>query len=295
MYLEFCDDTLQSLLLLTDDPAKVSDTYLKDRSLISIIWNRSDSAATFTVDYTTITLQPGQLTTTTYLQNVNITPGTLLTLFSFNREFYCISDHDHEVSCNGILFFGTQQLPIITIPPLEDKKFDSLLDIFKDEFETKDNIQGEMLQMLLKRLIIKCTRLAKDQLISKEFNLSQIDVIRRFNVLVDTHYKTVKQVSAYADMLNKSPKTLSNLFALYSQKSPLAMIHERIILEARRLLTYTDKSTKEIAFELGFDEVSSFNKMFKRMMNISPGDFRGLKVLQVAGKISTPQGNSINR
>lgn len=294
MHYEFKDKALQSLLWLTDQPYNVSDALFKQHSLISVIWNRSTTAMSFEVDYATVTLAPGQLTTTTYLQNVNIPSAARLTIFTFNREFYCISDHDHEVSCNGILFFGTQKLPIITISTVEEKKFESLMDVFKDEFETKDNIQGEMLQMLLKRLIIKCTRLAKEQLISKELDHSQIDLIRKYNVLVDMHYKSIKQVAVYADMLNKSPKTLSNLFAMYNQKSPLVMIHERIILEARRLLTYTDKSTKEIAFELGFEEVTSFNKMFKRIMNISPGEFRNKKIAVHPGKITKPQGNLVS-
>lgn len=67
----------------------------------------------------------------------------------------------------------------------------------------------------------------------------------------------------YADLLNKSPKTLSNLFSIYNQKSPLQIIHERISLESKRLLVYTDKSTKEIAFELGFEEVAHFSRFFK--------------------------------
>jgi AraC-like DNA-binding protein len=52
-------------------------------------------------------------------------------------------------------------------------------------------------------------------------------------------------------MLNKSPKTLSNLFKKYNEKSPLQIIQDRTILEARRLLRYSDKSIKEIAYEIG--------------------------------------------
>ena len=194
--------------------------------------------------------------------------------FTFNREFYCIIDHDHEVSCNGIIFFGTQAQPVISIDAEESKKFETLLEVFLDEFTTRDNIQGEMLVMLLKRLIIKTTRIAKEQLIPSELKENQIDLVRKFNVLVDTHYKTKKQVSEYADLLFKSPKTLSNLFAKYNQKSPLQIIHERIVLEAKRLLMYTDKTAKEIAYDLGFDEVGTFHKLFKKITTQTPQAFK---------------------
>ena len=131
-----------------------------------------------------------------------------------------------------------------------------------------------MLQMLLKRLIIKCTRLAKEQLITKTLDNQQIDLIRQFNVLVDLNFKTKRTVRDYAELLNRSPKTLSNLFGKYNQKSPLQIIHERIILEARRLLSYTDLSSKEIAYELGFEEVTPFNKMFKKITDSSPSEFK---------------------
>jgi AraC-like DNA-binding protein len=56
------------------------------------------------------------------------------------------------------------------------------------------------------------------------------------------------------------------------------VIQERLILEAKRLFHYTDKSAKEIAQELGFEDAAHFSRFFKNHMNVSPSDFR--KTLQ---------------
>jgi AraC-like DNA-binding protein len=168
---------------------------------------------------------------------------------------------------------GTQETPIITLGE-EAKKIETLLEVFIDEFRTRDNIQGEMLQMMLKRLIIKITRLAKEQLVTKELKESQIDIIRKFNVLVDLHFREKRQVNEYAEMLFKSPKTLSNLFAKYNHKSPLQIIQERIVLETKRLLIYTDKTVKEIAYDLGFEETGSLFKLFKKYTTKTPQEFK---------------------
>lgn len=95
-----------------------------------------------------------------------------------------------------------------------------------------------------------------------------------FNVLVEEHFKTHRQVADYAGRMNRSPKTITNIFSLHSDKSPLQIIHERLILEAKRLLLYTDKSSKEIAAELGFDDPSQFSKFFKKYTNIPAQQFR---------------------
>jgi AraC-like DNA-binding protein len=68
-------------------------------------------------------------------------------------------------------------------------------------------------------------------------------------------------------MLNKSPKTLSNLFKKYNEK--LQIIQDRTILEARRLLRYSDKSIKEIAYEIGY-ETSSLSVGFLRKRKVFP-------------------------
>ncbi len=198
-----------------------------------------------------------------------------VTIWRYNRNFYCISDHDHEVSCIGLLFYGASDVMLLQTTSEEQRKLQLLLQVFEDELRTHDTIQGEMLRALLKRLIILLTRLAKQQfLIDKSLTGGDLDLVRKFNVLVEQHFKKHHTVSMYAGMLNKSPKTLSNFFALYNSKTPLEVIHDRIDLEARRLLIYTDKSIKEIGYELGFEEHTHFSNFFRKHNNISPSDFR---------------------
>ena len=275
MRFEFHDRKWGSIFGLTDDIKKDINEFSITDGTINFLWNRNAETVEFMVDAIPILLKPNQMATTTYLQHISYLNTKLpITSFLFNREFYCISDHDSEVSCNGILFFGTQNLPIITIPKEQKRKFNTLYEVFEDEFSTPDKIQGDMLQMLLKRLVIIATRLAKEQQISKKLNNEQIDIIRKYNVLVDTHYKTLRKVSDYANLLFKSPKTLSNLFAIYNQKSPQQIILDRIALESKRLINYTEKQNQEIAYELGFNDPAHFSRFFKKMTSFSPSQYR---------------------
>jgi len=165
-------------------------------------------------------------------------------------------------------------LPIFQIPIDDIDKFEVLWKMFEIEMQSKDELQLEMLQSLLKRLIILCTRIYKRQNNFLELNTKETDIIREYNYLVEIYFKTKHTVQEYAKLLNKSPKTLSNLFLKLSKRKPLQIIHDRKLLEARRMLRYTDKSIKEIAYNLGFEDIQTFSRFFKKHEKISPTEFK---------------------
>jgi len=289
MYFDYKENQLDAWLRLTDNVGLiVKDTSIQ-KGLIHLIWNNGCKEVKFHVDDMPIVLGSNEITTVTYLHLVRFQqPLPRLTVVSFNRAFYCINEHDHEVSCNGLLFMGSRDIPIITLDKDQNSSMQSLIHVFEDEFQTKDNIQGEMLRMLLKRLIIKCTRLVKAQTFGHSVGNDSSETIRKFNVLVDEHYKSLKQVADYAELMFKSPKTLSNVFKQHGDKSPLQVIHDRIVIEARRQLLKSDRSAKEIAYDLGYDNVSSFSKLFKKCTKLTPVEFKNQK-LKSREKLTTIQ------
>ena len=251
------------------------ETYRKPKQAgIYIFIRTTTQKASLEVDGVPYTISEDSLLALTPVQFFRYTEGSELVVYQFNREFYCIKDHDQEVSCAGLLFFGNAHIPVIDLGEKEQRKFDTLHEVFVDELETEDTIQAEMLRMLMARFMIMSTRLLKaKEGFSNESNDVKVDLLRGFNLLVETHYRTEHSVSFYADKLFKSSKTLSNTFSKFNT-TPLQIIHERIILEAKRLLIYTDKTTKEIAYEIGFDDASHLSRLFKKQTQQSPSDFK---------------------
>ncbi|MFL9839272.1 helix-turn-helix domain-containing protein [Flavobacterium sp. ST-75] len=262
--------------LFSDETEFDRQFYGKDRKdkLLTIAWNKGQDQ-TVVIDGIDYVFPSNAMLCLMVNESFYFSEPRDILAWQFNREFYCIVDHDKEVSCVGFLFYGSSNRMFIALNGEDKRKICLLLEVFYDEFTTTDVVQGEMLMVLLKRLIIIVTRLAKQQYISKDdLPDDKLDVIRKFNLLVENHYRTQHQVKYYADQLFKSPKTISNLFALYNHKSPLSVIQERIIIEAKRLLTYTDKSAKEIAGELGFEDAAHFSRFFKKHTTFSPISFR---------------------
>lgn len=208
------------------------------------------------------------------LEVVNIDSVKLL---RFNRPFYCILDHDSEVGCKGVLYYGAAQLPIVCLKNTELEIIETAWKMASLEFEMRDSLQLEMLQMMLKRILILCTRAYKNQSTLDRIDTKQNDLVREFNYLVEKHFKEKHNVADYAELLFKSPKTISNLFKKLGEKSPLQFIQERLMLESRRLLWYTDKDVSEIAYEIGFNDIQTFSRFFKKKEGFSPTDYRQQK------------------
>nr|WP_262915471.1 helix-turn-helix domain-containing protein [Niabella ginsengisoli] len=96
-----------------------------------------------------------------------------------------------------------------------------------------------------------------------------------FNLTLEGHFKTEHSVSFYAKVLNRSPKTLSNLFAALNYPPPSKVIQNRILLEAKRYFNYSGKTAKEIGYALGFTSPAHFSRFFKQHSGKSISTFKG--------------------
>lgn len=255
--------------------------YSKDGLLI--LWNLEDELK-LNIDGVEYKIIANQIVFLTEFHKVIVHSVGMVRLIRFNRSFYCIIDHDHEVGCKGILFFGASQVPIIDVIEDELSKFETLWEMLNVEMNSRDSLQQEMLQMMLKRFVILSTRLYKNQFKLQDADKGKLNLLREFNYLVEMHFRTKHTVSQYAELLNRSPKSLTNLFSQYGQKNPLQLIQDRILLEARRQLLYTDKIVKEIAYEIGFDDIQTFSRFFKTKEGVSPREYRGIKLDNIMKK-----------
>jgi AraC family transcriptional regulator, transcriptional activator of pobA len=246
---------------------------------LSVFWN-SENETTLIIDNVPYVLKANQMVFLTEFHKVDVSHVSTINIIRFNRYFYCIDNHDSEIGCKGVLFFGASQVPIINLDEENIKKFEILWGVFLTELKNKDELQTEMLQMLLKRFLILATRIFKEENKITYIEETKMDVIRNFSFLVEVHYKTKHSVAEYADLMNKPAKSLTNLFANHIEKSPLQIIQDRIFLEAKRILLNSNKSIKETAYELGFEDIQSFSRFFKNKQSVSPKEFRDNKPVQ---------------
>ncbi len=95
-----------------------------------------------------------------------------------------------------------------------------------------------------------------------------------FKLLVEKHFIENRSVSEYARMLCISPKHLSEVVSDTFGRSPLQIIHDLLLLEAKVQLKATDKSVSEIAYYLQFDDQPHFTNFIKKRTGLSPYELR---------------------
>ncbi|ASK30584.1 AraC family transcriptional regulator [Chryseobacterium sp. T16E-39] len=101
-----------------------------------------------------------------------------------------------------------------------------------------------------------------------------LELTRKFRILVRKEFRNIKSPSSYAKILNISPGYLTEAVSRTTGKSALYWIQQEILIEAKRLLFFTNCTVKEIAYQLGYNDHTYFSRLFSRSEEISPLSFR---------------------
>lgn len=161
---------------------------------------------------------------------------------------------------------------------LEINRFKKLLDILTyiyQEYTGKEEGFQEVIKANLDIFFIEFVRQSPNPNgLSTNVNPYTQERLEEFLELLEMHITNYKQVSQYTDLMNLSPYQLNEITKATMGKTASALINEHIILEAKRNLLATPNQIKDIADQLGYEDVSYFIRFFKKQTGYSPEAFR---------------------
>lgn len=191
----------------------------------------------------------------------------------FSREFYHLGNLNIDALFD-LLFLNKNNLkPAIHIPENSLPLFVNHVKLIQTEFNSSNPDKLDLLYTYLQVLLIQSKRLFLSQSEALPGNPAT-EILQRFKVVVEKNFMHTHKVSAYADMLCITPSHLNDVVRENTGISAGQLIHDRLMLEAKRLLFHSDKSISEIAATLCFEDSSYFTRFFKKLAGIPPGDFR---------------------
>jgi AraC-like DNA-binding protein len=196
----------------------------------------------------------------------------------FHPDFFCIHKHHQEVACHGILFNNIYEPPFVSVNETASSTFYMLIEQMKNEVQNPEMAGHELLVSYLKIFLITASRLRKDQQsqvvpISRNSGTRPF-ILQRLKEIIEQDFKIKHSPGEYAEVLCISTKALAKITKSHFNKTPTELIAERIVIEAKRELYLTNKSIKEIAYELGYDDEYYFSRFFKINTDISPQAYR---------------------
>ncbi len=221
-------------------------------------------------DNTIFFVAPGQIHAFDGLENYE---GVIIL---FNACFLTDEETSESIFLKYDVFSAYDSLPYCRVSNEEAERLMVLVNEMNREYSlTGAFAHKDYMQYLVRLFLVRVQRSGERKEVPKLYvsNIANRTFVR-FRQLLEQNFRQVHTVQEYADRLNVSARTLTKYVSQSAHCSPLQIINDRIVLEAKRQLQHTSLNIKEIGYGLGFEDPSYFVKFFRRLTGMMPSEFR---------------------
>lgn len=242
---------------IADDPHR--------HNYYSVIWPFSGSGR-HVIDFNEYPILPNHIFFVSPRQVHQIISGPETTglVILFTPEFLMKNSIQENFISNIRLFRDSTETPALSMTEPILKNILQFASAIKEAYTSEQELKYETIGAYLKLFLIECNGHCS---LIPDTNTQNAEVgksiVQRFKNLVEARFQQWHQVKDYAGALNVSPNYLNEVIKSTIGIPAKDFIRNRILLEAKRTAVFTAKSSKEIAFELGFDDPSHFSKFFR--------------------------------
>ena len=226
-------------------------------------------SGTHTIDFATFPVQPFQVyfMVPGQVHSWYFKPGVDGYIAHFSAAFFHAFLLNHDYLDRFPFFSGNSTDQVVNIPVSGRKQVAEIFESMLQETANHDMIRVLLLQLFLRveKISTRSTRNVPQQ--------KQL-VLRNFRQLINKHFRTIKLPKEYAELLYITPNHLNALCQDLLGKTAGELIRERVLLEAKRMLTNAEMNITQIAYDLNFQDNSYFNRFFKKYEGITPDEFR---------------------
>ena len=194
--------------------------------------------------------------------------GTIL----FTSDFFLLNQSNQDTLFELSFLDNTYAHPRLDLNPKSFQEIRHIIQLLINEKKRID-YRTDILRTLLQLLALQIQR-NLDQQQGTHLHKASLLIYKQFKVLLEEHYTGEYTVEDYAKLLCITQHHLNRSSKNITGKTASAIIRDRKILEAKRLLTFTDASISQITAALNYYDSSYFAKLFKKEIGVSPKSFR---------------------
>ncbi|WP_299766882.1 helix-turn-helix transcriptional regulator [uncultured Tenacibaculum sp.] len=170
------------------------------------------------------------------------------------------------------LFHRVHSTPSLKLSDKDQILFRSYINQIISEYKAKNEYKYDIIKANLMLILAYLSRSYAQLKLKNNSNSNK--VLLDFETLIEQHYRSIKLVKEYADMLHMTPQNLNRICKNITGLSASELINKKILLEVKRYLIYTDNRIEEIAFIFNFYDNSYFTKYFKKATGLTPKEYR---------------------
>jgi AraC family transcriptional regulator, transcriptional activator of pobA len=175
-------------------------------------------------------------------------------------------------------FFSYEVYEGLHLSEGEEKTINALIQNIQNEINSRlDNLSQDVIVSNIELLLSYCNRFYNRQFITRK--MATNDLLTNFESILDNYFSdnldlTLPTVEKLASELNVSSSYLSDMLRSATGLNTQQHIHNKLIEKAKEILTTTNLTVSEIAYQLGFEYSQSFSKLFKSKTDLTPLEFR---------------------
>jgi AraC-like DNA-binding protein len=177
-------------------------------------------------------------------------------------------------------FFNVTQSNLFEPEQAEAEKLLGYFQMIWAEFRGANSYKNHITHSLVLALLYYCKSLYERYRSQEKDQPRSLIILNQYQQLINKFYLEKKTVEEYASLLAITPNHLNDVIKQSTGKTARSFIVERILLEAKSLLTHTQLDIADISHNLQFDEPTNFSKFFKKYVGLTPLQFRNGKLLK---------------
>ncbi|ACU63096.1 helix-turn-helix domain-containing protein [Chitinophaga pinensis] len=190
-------------------------------------------------------------------------------LFSFKREL--LEEEDKEFALDVFRIFNISgEFTTMLLSPDMIERLNKVYELLEAEYK-EDSSNLPMIKSLLKVFLLHLTKMKKEEFTTLDINQKRA---YEFLLLLEDHYIHERNIQFYANQLGISPKRLNQVLKEVLNQTGIQLLHDRLILEAKRQIIHSENSIKEVAWLLGFRDRPYFSRFFKVHTGQTPEAFQ---------------------